>query len=159
MTDLAFYTHFATTGQVYGLGIGSTPEQWTGELSEGFLDDRQKKRLRCDYGLIEVGFSREQQQWKCFGVSVQVHRLASGDGLIPQRLQEDHGPFRSHVPFDELSADIGARNVPLEELSGPGLSGYTAYKTTVGSTTIYISAQDDDPLHRPGDIWSITVHA
>ncbi|SMF84732.1 hypothetical protein [Streptomyces sp. Amel2xC10] len=75
ISDLDFYAHVATRGDVLGLGIGTQPAQWETGLGTDHLDTEDGGLLRRDYGLVELSFQEENSFWPCFGVSVQVHRL------------------------------------------------------------------------------------
>lgn len=75
-SDLDFYAHVATRGEVLGAGIGTQPAQWEAALGTDHLDTEEADLLRRDYGLVELSFQRDDDAWPCFGVSLQVHRLS-----------------------------------------------------------------------------------
>ncbi|MDT0347604.1 hypothetical protein [Streptomyces litchfieldiae] len=160
MTDLHFYASAVIEGTIYGLGVDSTPDQWTAELSDQCLDDARKRRMRRDYGLIEVSFHRPkgEREWRCYAISVQIHRLAWGiDNNIPERLNQEHGPFNEHMPFDAIYAEIQARGAQLEKNEGEPSPGFESYRLPSARSAVYVmrtQGSEDDP-HQEGDVWSL----
>ena len=110
MTSLDFFVGFAASGRVEGVGLNSAPEDWSDHLGADFIDDKSKskKRLRRDYGLVELGFSREDGGWRCFVISIQVHRLWWHDELVPEKLRSKYGEFPKAVSFEELCRRLEA---------------------------------------------------
>jgi hypothetical protein len=162
VTDLDFYAAAVTEGTIYGLGVDSTPEQWTAELGDQCLDDVRKRGMRRDYGLIEIGFHRPkgEREWKCFSISVPVHRLASGTGnSVPERLSRDYGPFRERLPFILLAAEIKSRSEELTEDKTTPTPGFAFYRLPAAKSAIYVVREhgDDDDPHREGDVWSLAL--
>jgi hypothetical protein len=162
VTDLDFYVSAVTDGAIYGLGVGSSPEQWTAKLGDQCLDDVRKRGMRRDYGLIEVGFHRlkGERQWRCFSISVQVHRLASGIGNnVPDRLSRDYGPFRERLPFTVLAAEIKHHNEEFTKDKTTPTPDFDLYRLPAAKSAIYVVREhgdDDDPYHE-GDVWSLAL--
>ncbi|MCT2592227.1 hypothetical protein LHJ74_20365 [Streptomyces sp. N2-109] len=103
MSDLQFYVHFIQESKVLGVDLRSAPEVWESNLGGEYVDDFRKNYGRRDYGLIEISFQKAQRTWECFGVSLQVHRLAMTDvDIIPEPLSRKFGEFRSHLPYEAL---------------------------------------------------------
>ncbi|UYM25685.1 hypothetical protein NQP46_29860 [Streptomyces albus] len=71
-SDLDFYAHVATRGEVLGAGIGAQPAQWEAALGTDYLDIEEADLLRRDYGLVELSFQKDDDAWPCRGVSLQV---------------------------------------------------------------------------------------
>ncbi|MEU0214860.1 hypothetical protein ABZ281_06895, partial [Streptomyces sp. NPDC006265] len=115
MSDLDFYAHVATRGDVLGVGMGAQPAQWETKLGAGFLDTEDGSLLRRDYGLVELSFQEEDRAWPCFGVSVQVHRLRwDTESSVPAALRDAYGPFACSTRFEDLAAAITGLGCTLE---------------------------------------------
>ncbi len=94
MTDLDFYAHVATRGDVLGAGISDPPEAWEAALGSDCLDDVSHGLMRRDYGLVELSFEEADGAWSCFGISVRIHRLSTGDAsMVPPPLRNAYGSF------------------------------------------------------------------
>ncbi|POX51506.1 hypothetical protein C3489_19945 [Streptomyces sp. Ru71] len=92
MSDIDFYVLAALRREVLGVSLGATPEAWQARLGDDFLDDVRKGRMRRDYGLVEIAFSRDSGIWAAVTVSLQVHRLARGlERVVPPALERAHG--------------------------------------------------------------------
>ncbi|MFF2567519.1 hypothetical protein [Streptomyces sp. NPDC058084] len=88
MTGMEFLASFLTTGELYGLGVGSTLDEVDRALPHPFVDvvGEEGDWLRRDYGLVEFAFTPEPDpgpasEWLVATVTVQLHRLASDDDL------------------------------------------------------------------------------
>jgi hypothetical protein len=104
MSALSFFVDFAVNGHIEDVGLNSTPEEWAESLGTDFVDDKSKsnKRLRRDYGLVELGFFRAGGLWSCFLISLQAHRLWRDDGNVPQKLIDRYGEFPRSVQFEQF---------------------------------------------------------
>ncbi|MGH9338551.1 MAG: hypothetical protein ACRD1R_02930 [Acidobacteriota bacterium] len=71
MIAINFLARVALTGEVAGVGLGSSVEQIRDALGLERVSDRRKKSLRLDYGLFEFSLF----SGSCEGIAVQVHRL------------------------------------------------------------------------------------
>ncbi|MGV9626869.1 hypothetical protein [Streptomyces sp. NPDC003487] len=165
MSDLGFYAHVATHGDVLGVGIGSAPGAWDATVGRDCLDDPGKKRLRRDYGLVELSFSEVDGLMSCFGLTVQVHRLIHGP-CVPSSLVDTYGEFRPRLRFEELRSVIrssGCEVVP-DDLSGD----VHRFRVAESGARIFVIDDpdpygdgehdvDDPELHQAGDVWALSV--
>ncbi|WHM40686.1 hypothetical protein [Streptomyces sp. BPTC-684] len=166
MSDLDFYAHVATRGDVLGTGIGSGPDAWEAAVGPGYLDDRGAGLLRRDYGLVEVSFSGAEGSMSCFGISVQVHRLIHGHSAVPPTLEREYGGFAPRVRFQDLRSGILSlgRTVEPEDLSGD----VHRYRVPESGARIFVIEDpdpygdgdydvDDPEIHQAGDVWALNV--
>lgn len=166
MSDLDFYAHVATRGDVLGTGIGSGPDAWEVAVGPGCFDDPGRGLLRRDYGLVEVSFSDTEGAMSCFGISVQVHRLIHGHSAVPSPLAETYGEFAPRARFQDLRSGILAlgHTVEAEDLSGD----VHRYRVPESGARIFV-IEDPDPygggdydvddpgIHQAGDVWALNV--
>jgi hypothetical protein len=162
VTDLDFYASAVTDGAIYGIGVDSSPEQWTAKLGDQCLDDVRKRSMRRDYGLIEVGFHRlkGEHEWRCFSISVPVHRLAWGtEKNVPDRLSRDYGPFHERLPFTVLAAEIKRHNEEFTKDKTTPTPGFDLYRLPAAKSATYVVREhgDHDGPHREGDVWSLAL--
>ncbi|MGI8648278.1 MAG: hypothetical protein DLM55_04420 [Acidimicrobiales bacterium] len=103
MSGLDFLVDFAATGDIEGVGLGSSPYEWDQIIGADYVDDVQKNQMRRDYGLIELTFWHTDGAWLCTGISVQAHRLwwETAD-LVPAMLQKKYGEFPRSGQFNAL---------------------------------------------------------
>ncbi|MEU6488083.1 hypothetical protein [Streptomyces sp. NPDC046887] len=101
--------------------------------------------MRRDYGLVELSFAEGGEgAWSCFGISVQVHRLRTGDAsAVPEPLREAYGPFAPKLTFDRLSAALTARGLSIELEDGTGEDVHR-YRVPQSGARIFVVA-DPDP--------------
>ncbi|MCK8677840.1 hypothetical protein [Streptomyces lichenis] len=168
-TDLDFYAHVATHGDILGAGISAPPAQWEAALGPGYLDDTSPGLMRRDHGLVELSFAEDDEgTWSCFGISVRAHRLFTGDAsTAPEPLRSAYGPFATKLTFDQLSAALTARGLSIELEDGTGEDVHQ-YRVPQSGARIFVVADPDphgygesDP-HEParrarGDVWSISL--
>ncbi|GAA3861464.1 hypothetical protein [Streptomyces sedi] len=157
--DLDFYVRTATRGTVCGLGAGSLPTEWEPVLGGDYVDDARKGRMRRDYGLVEVSFLRREGEWRCATVSLQVHRLAWAEDVVPRRLREEYGEFRTHVPFASLAAGIAEAGFGLEEVGDSSMHGFTAFRISETSSVLHVARTPpgDGGPHHADDVWSLAL--
>ncbi|WP_328718400.1 hypothetical protein OHT52_02260 [Streptomyces sp. NBC_00247] len=155
MSDLDFYAHVATRGDVLGTGIGSGPDTWDAALGRDRIDDWGRGRLRLDYGLVELSFSRVEGSVTCFGIGVQVHRLTHGLA-VPDSLTSVYGEFAPRVPFEELRTAISSLGFAVEP---EDLSGDVHRHRVAGSRVRIHVVADPCAYQRAGDVWSLHVSA
>ncbi|MFH0518594.1 hypothetical protein ACHBTE_15625 [Streptomyces sp. M41] len=165
MSELDFYAHVATSCDVFGTGIGSSPEAWEAAVGPDYFDDPGTGLLRRDYGLLELSFSDAEGLLSCFGISVQVHRLIHGLS-VPVSLTERYGKFAPRARFTELQAAILSLGSTIEP---DDLSGDVHRYRVVGSGARIFVVDDPDPYgsgdhdvdaekaHQPGDVWALSV--
>jgi hypothetical protein len=157
MSDLDFYAHVATRGDVLGVGIGAQPAEWEAKLGADYLDDADSGLLRRDYGLVELSFQEEGGAWPCFGISVQAHRLGQDtESTVPGPLRCAYGDFASRTSFEDLVAAItglGCSVVPDKDGTPPDIDRYR-----VPESGVRIFVDTDADAHGPaGDVWSLSV--
>ncbi|MFI0267107.1 hypothetical protein [Streptomyces luteogriseus] len=159
MSDLDFYAHVATRGDVLGVGIGAQPAEWEARLGADFLDTEDGSLLRRDYGLVELSFQEEDRARPCFGVSVQVHRLRwDTESSVPAALREAYGVFAPSTRFEDLAAAIAGLGCSVErEPDEDGTSGdMHRYRVPESGVRIFVRADENTP-ERAGAVWSLSV--
>ncbi|MFI6369762.1 hypothetical protein [Streptomyces sp. NPDC050546] len=159
MSDLDFYAHVATRGDVLGVGIGAQPAEWETKLGADFLDTEDGDLLRRDYGLVELSFQEEGSAWPCFGVSVQVHRLRSDtESSVPAALRGAYGEFAPSTRFEDLAAAIVGLGSSVEpEPDDGGTTGdFHRYRVRESGVRIFVRA-DEGAQGQAGVVWSLSV--
>ncbi|WP_249644024.1 hypothetical protein [Nocardia sputi] len=169
LSDLGFYVHFATCGEVLGAGIGTSPAEWEAKLGSDYIDDRVQARMRRDYGLVELSFEEDKGEWSCFGISVQAHRLIWGEvSTVPMFLRTEYGEFATRVGFDELAALITGLGYRIEPDNDATTTDIHRYRVLESGARVFVVADADpygsadvdaeDPVERRvGDVWSINL--
>ncbi|MEU4837010.1 hypothetical protein [Nocardia testacea] len=169
LSDLDFYVHFATRGEVLGAGIGTNPAEWEAKLGSDYIDDRVQTLMRRDYGLVELSFDEDKGEWPCFGISVQTHRLNWGDvSTVPVLLRNEYGEFAPRVAFDELAALVTGLGYRIEPDNDATTTDIHRYRVPESGARVFVVAAVDpygsadvdaeDPVeHRVGDVWSINL--
>ncbi|MCF2529829.1 hypothetical protein [Yinghuangia soli] len=158
MGEIDFYVAAVCSRTVLGVGAGAQPADVAAVLGDSYLDDRSRRRLRRDYGLVEFFFEFEPAtDWRCRGFSVQVHRLDHGDeSIVPEAVREAYGELHDRVGEQRLADALraaGAEIVPYEERSdGPGWSRFR-----VGSASVI--SESEPGSGDPALVWSIHVSA
>ncbi|MET9680630.1 hypothetical protein [Streptomyces coeruleorubidus] len=159
MSDLDFYAHVATRGDVLGVGIGAQPAEWQTKLGADFLDTEDGSLLRRDYGLVELSFQEEDGAWPCFGVSVQVHRLRwDTESSVPAALRGTYGEFAASTRFEDLAAAIAGLGCSVEpEREEDGTTGdIHRYRVPESGVRIFVRADEEDQ-GQAGEVWSLSV--
>jgi hypothetical protein len=163
VTDLDFYAEAILSGRVLGLGSGSTADEVERALGRDFVDDARKQLMRRDYGLIEFHFNRANREWVCFGVSIQVHRLAdAGEEIVPPVLIGRYGAFGRSVAFgqlvDRIKGKAPGRAVECAEASG----GFGTFRVD-GTDSQILAVCSQVPIANAEagarDLWSIELRA
>ncbi|MFH8282591.1 hypothetical protein [Streptomyces antibioticus] len=159
MSDLDFYAHVATRGDVLGLGIGTQPAQWETGLGTDYLDTEDGGLLRRDYGLVELSFQEENGFWPCFGVSVQVHRLRWDTVAgVPAALRGAYGEFAASTRWVDLADAIARSGCSVE--AEPGEAGTTGdihrYRVPESGVRIFVRG-DEGAQGAAGEVWSLSV--
>jgi hypothetical protein len=160
MSLLEFLVDFASSGRVEGAGIYSSPGDWGDSLGGDYIDDRQKKQFRRDYGLVELGFWRVEQDWRCGSVSLQVHRLWwHSDTTGPARLRRKYGPFPKDVRLEDLRESLGTAGNELQLIEDKAPGRHARYY--VPDTKVLITAltsDDTDQGGMPGGaVWALSL--
>ncbi|MFE6096579.1 hypothetical protein ACFQ7M_32020, partial [Streptomyces massasporeus] len=158
MSDLDFYAHVATLGDVLGAGIGTHPAAWETRLGSDFLDVEDGSLSRRDYGLVELSFQEEDGAWPCFGVSVQVHRLRwDTESTVPAALRGAYGAFAPSARFEDLAAAITGLGCSVEpDPDEDGTSGdMHRYRVPESGVRIFVRAEEHAP--QQAEVWSLSV--
>jgi hypothetical protein len=161
VTDLDFYAEAILSGRVLGLGPGSTVGEVERTLGKDFVDDARNQWMRRDYGLIEFHFNRTDREWVCFGVSIQVHRLADAGEIVPPVLGDRYGAFSGTVGFsqlvDRIKDEAPDREVECKKAFGEfgefRVDGTDSYIHAV-RTQVSTNAESDF-----GNLWSIELRS
>lgn len=103
MTGFDFYVDVIAHGNVLGVGLDSSVSDW-GFMGDDYIDDIRKNLMRRDYGLIELSFEKKDEEWFCFAISIQVHRLAvyGPEKLVPLPLVNRYGRFENFTSCHRL---------------------------------------------------------
>ncbi|MFJ4872635.1 hypothetical protein [Streptomyces sp. NPDC088757] len=168
MPDLDFYAHVAARGDVLGAGLSTPPAAWEAALGSDCLDDASHGLMRRDYGLVELSFEETGGAWSCFGISVQVHRLGTGDAsMVPPPLLHAYGHFASRVQYDDLSAAVTRLGYSIEPDNDATTTDVHRYRVPETGTRIFVVADPDPYGHgdtdpdapgpRTGDVWSLSL--
>ncbi|MFE7901027.1 hypothetical protein ACFU3E_26695 [Streptomyces sp. NPDC057424] len=159
MSDLDFYAHVATRGDVLGAGIGAQPAEWETRLGTDFLDTEDGVLLRRDYGLVELSFQQEGGAWPCFGVSVPVHRLRwDTESSVPSALRGAYGAFAPSTRFEDLADAIAGlgRSVEPEPDEGGATGDIHRYRVPESGVRIFVRA-DELAQGQAGEVRSLSV--
>ncbi|MDT0452175.1 hypothetical protein [Streptomyces hesseae] len=151
MSDLEFYAHVATRGDVLGAGIGSPPAAWEEELGPDYADNTSAGLIGRDYGLVQLSFQEDEGIWACTDIKVRVRSLIRGAGVVPPPLREAYGEFTHRVGFDDLRAlitDLGHSVEPDDDASVT--DDFHRYRVSGSGARIFVVA-DADPYGN-GDI-------
>lgn len=99
-----------------------SPERVAELLGDDYGDNPSDHSLGRDHGLVEFFWQRPGpgQPWTGTHFSVQAHRLRHRDPeLVDGLIRERYGAFPGPVTFDEVSALLADRGVPLSEVPYP----------------------------------------
>ena len=159
MSALEFLTDFITSGQVEGVGLNSTLEEWAENLGTGYIDDKSRsgKQLRRDYGLVELGFLRVNKLWSCFLISLQVHRLWRYDDNVPQKLVDRYGEFPGSFQFQDVDRALLALGYEPKLIADEHGSDIARYHVRVANLTIGVVATTSDVSNSlpVGSVWAM----
>jgi hypothetical protein len=158
--NLSPFVDAIVDGAVAGAGLGATPSEVSERLGATYIDDVGPRRMRRDYGLLEFLFDRVDSGLVCYGVMVQVHRLASASQeiLVPSSLRERYGEFDRFVQGEALLyavvGRVGERKVVKDQVSSEfarvRIDGLTAQVHEVANPARVRNGQPGI-----GDVWSI----
>ncbi|WP_432114504.1 hypothetical protein [Streptomyces sp. S1] len=168
MNGIEFLASFLTTGELYGLRVGSTLDEVDRALSHRFIDvvGEGGAWLRRDYGLVEFAFDPEPNpgpgpgaEWVVATVTVQLHRLASDDGLARSWARSTGVAFPRYTSWEELR-DALSRTHGVPELKVTDQGGFLQYRAA--SSHVSVLVVDDADEERgdrvgDGDVWSLDL--
>lgn len=159
MSALSFLVDFALNGRIEGVGLNSPPEQWAESLGTDFIDDRSKsnKRMRRDYGLVELGFHRSEGSWACFLISLQVHRLWRYPDGVPQKLLGRYGEFPRSIQFEEVRSALQLHGSEPQLIADDNGADTARYYVPPVNVLIAVVAGEAEQLNdlSAGSIWSM----
>jgi hypothetical protein len=156
---LNFFVDFAVSGRVEGLGLDSVPEDWARHLGKDYIDDisKSKKRLRRDYGLVELGFCRPAGVWRCFLVSIQAHRLWWDSDNVPAKLRSKYGSFPRAIVFEDLRRGLSALGHEPSLIEDAEPSDQTRYYMPETKILVGVNSPKRQKTHdmHSGAIWAM----
>ncbi|MGW2819038.1 hypothetical protein [Streptomyces sp. NPDC001415] len=166
MSDLDFYVHFATRGDVLGASIGMGPADWEAKLGTSYVDNRSESVVGRDYGLLDLVFQEEAETWPCMGIGVKTHRLIDGSTAVPIALEERYGHFARRVKFDDLRSSMARLGYSVEP-DPSTRDDIHQYRVSESGARIFVVAEvdpygesdtdlDDPAGEQVGDVWSIS---
>ncbi|MGW5717957.1 hypothetical protein ACWEVP_17455 [Amycolatopsis sp. NPDC003865] len=93
-------------------------------LGDDYGDNPFQRALVRDHGMVEFFWERVRGRWEGTHFSVQAHRLRYAEPELVNRVIRDrYGAFPGLVTFDEVSAVLADRGVPLREVPYPAEAG------------------------------------
>ncbi len=162
MTSVEFLASFITTGELQGLRIGSTLDEVDRAFRHPFVDvvGDEGEWLRRDYGLVEFAFN-PGPEWVMATASVQLHRLASDDGLARAWAQSMGVEFPLYTSWEEVR-DALSRTGGVPELKVTDQGGFLQYRAASSNVSILVvDGEDEERGYRVGngDVWSLELWA
>ncbi|MEV7671107.1 hypothetical protein [Streptomyces sp. NPDC088752] len=164
MTGVEFLASFLTTGELYGLRVGSTLDEVDRALPHPFVDvvGEEGAWLRRDYGLVEFAFNPEPgsgSEWVVATVTVQLHRLASDEDLTRAWARSTGVDFPRYTSWEELRDEL-SRTHGIPELKVTDQGGFLQYRAA--SSNVSVLVVDDGGEERghrvgDGDVWSLDL--
>ncbi|MFE5294806.1 hypothetical protein [Streptomyces sp. NPDC056632] len=168
MTGMEFLASFLTTGELYGLGVGSTLDEVDRALPHPFVDvvGEEGEWLRRDYGLVEFAFTPEPDpgpasEWLVATVTVQLHRLASDDDLACAWERSMGVAFPRYTSWEELREEL-SRTHGIPELKVTDQGGFLQYRAASSNVSVLVvDDRDEERGERvgDGDVWSLDLWA
>ncbi|MGW0516163.1 hypothetical protein [Crossiella sp. NPDC003009] len=163
MSDIDFYSDFtASSGKVLGLGVGSTPDEWSQKLGNEFDENQfSEGSISRDFGFIGLDFLRVDNVFSCHLLILAIHKLDMNLehwDAVPEALHSAYGKFSSRVPLDALIDPLENRGLTLLRIR----RGITIDldRIWIPETRVEISVVHDPEFARErskqvGDIYSI----
>ncbi|MFJ5926628.1 hypothetical protein ACIQF6_28895 [Kitasatospora sp. NPDC092948] len=159
MNGAAFIASVIATGRLHGIGIGSPIADVDRAFRSRWIDDVDEPNLslRRDYGLVELYFNGPE--WVVVGGSVELHRLATVDGLAEEWQKSEGVEFSEYLAWSEVETALA--HLP----DAPALtvdhrqSGYVEYRAQDLRVSALVvdshEERDDWPGH--GDVFSVAL--
>jgi hypothetical protein len=142
-----------TTGQFFGVGVGSSPTEAEARLGVNVRQVHGREPhgyLRLDFGLVEVTFS-DEPEWVCQWLTVHTHRLDEIPELITQ-VRERYGlEFPRAVTWGQLSPEVreNAESIDPPHPGGEYSPPLMRYRVPAVRANIYLSqGMEGDSLGR-----------
>jgi hypothetical protein len=145
---------FITSGRLLGADLDSSPDAWDRALGgpDWPLIDVQGRRMRRDYGLVEVSFEKWDADWTCTDASVHTHRLRGDQSLlVPPKIDATYGPIEPVVAFAEVLEGTLAKGALAELIADRDTELHSRY--WFPGSEVIVSVQGPG-LDLPGSIWS-----
>ncbi|WP_411070844.1 hypothetical protein [Streptomyces sp. cmx-4-25] len=166
MTGVESLASFLTTGELYGLRVGSTLDEVDRALPHPFVDvvGEEGAWLRRDYGLVEFAFNPEPDpgpgaEWVVATVTIQLHRLASDDGLAQAWARSTGVAFPRYTSWEELREEL-SRTHGIPELKVTDQGGFLQYRAASSNVSVLVlDDEDEERGYRvgDGDVWSLDL--
>ncbi|MFC9822445.1 hypothetical protein ACFWG6_03725 [Streptomyces erythrochromogenes] len=162
MSALQFCVDTLRSGSIAGIGLDAQPDAWEAQLGREYIDDIRKGRMRRDFGLVEVSFVREANSWQCTEISIQVHRLASGEpDVAPNHLIEKYGRFEERIPFSLLEERTSSQGICLHRIDDGRQELHSRYAVTESACIVHALTAETGGAGSgrttAGDVWSISL--
>lgn len=154
MSATALCIDFITSGRLLGAGLDSSPDAWDRALGgpDWPLIDVQGRRMRRDYGLVEVSFEKCDVGWTCTNASVHAHRLRGDRALlVPPEIDATYGPIEPVVAFTEVLDGVLASGAPVELIADRDTELHSRYWFPGSEVIVSVQGPGHD---LPGSIWS-----
>lgn len=159
MSALDFFVDFALNGRIQGVGLNSTPEMWTEDLGTDYIDDKSKngKRLRRDYGIVELGFVRKNGLWSCFLISLQAYRLWRYADCVPQKYLDGYGEVPRSIQFEDVRNALRVHGCEPQLIADDNGADTARYYVPPVNVLIAVVAGEAEQLNdlSAGSIWSM----
>jgi hypothetical protein len=125
-------------------------------LDGDFVEDRERVRLRRDYGLVEFFWARwsGSEAWQPSGFTVQAHRLASI--TVTETFVHRYGAFGRRLRFTQLNAELDRLGYHLQEITEPADTGYRRFWLAESRTSLVVATSASAQVDA-GDVWSISA--
>ncbi|MET9269994.1 hypothetical protein [Kribbella sp. NPDC003557] len=156
MADVDFFVDVMVSGAILGVGLTDSPAEVARVLGGDFVEDRERLRLRRDYGLVEVFWARRSgsEGWQPDGFTVQAHRLASI--TVAETFVHRYGAFGRRLRFARLNAELDRLGYHLQEITKPVDAGYRRFWLAESRTSLVVTTSASAQVD-VGDVWSISA--
>ncbi|MEV4936543.1 hypothetical protein [Streptomyces zaomyceticus] len=174
MTGAEFLASFIATGELHGLRIGAALDEVDRAFRHSFVDVVGKERgwLRRDYGLVELAFNpatkpashpvpEPEPAWVMATASIQLHRLAAGDGLARSWARSTGVAFPRYTSWEEVRDEL-SRTHGVPELKITDQGGFLQYRAASSNVSVLVVDEEDEERgYRvgDGDVWSLELWA
>ncbi|MFI7173471.1 hypothetical protein [Streptomyces spororaveus] len=160
MNALEFCVEVLRSGTVQNLGLDAQPAEWEAQLGGDYVDDVRKGRMRRDFGLVELSFTRGTDGWQCVESSIQIHRLATGEpDVVPNPLIKKHGRFEERINFRDLEERMAAEGIRLRRIDDRLQEPHARFAVAESAAILHVVTAELGGMGRPhkGDVWSISL--
>ncbi|WP_410669323.1 hypothetical protein [Amycolatopsis sp. cmx-4-68] len=126
-------------------------------LGDDYGDNPSEYSLGRDHGMVEFFWQRPEPDspWAGTHFSVQAHRLRYDGDTVNPAIVDRYGAFSGPVPFEEVSALLTERGVPMTEVPYPlDPDELRAYWQPDSRTMVYVVAGSYYGI--TGDVYKVT---